>query len=112
MGYLDPSLDGGGQHRLTSGAPPTIRVRGSLVPLEGYPNMTPTDTREIVYAILKHRALDIERNAENAREQIPGSSREDADRSLRSPRRRAGQTVNVQRFYAAPMVTGRALDCF
>jgi twitching motility protein PilT len=37
---------------ITSGAPPTIRVRGSLVPLEGMPNMTPTDTREIVYAIL------------------------------------------------------------
>ena len=37
---------------ITSGAPPTIRVRGSLVPLEGMPNLTPTDTREIVYAIL------------------------------------------------------------
>src|SRR5215213_7194229 len=37
---------------ITSGAPPTIRVRGSLVPLEGLPNMTPTDTREIIYAIL------------------------------------------------------------
>ncbi|MES1192727.1 MAG: ATPase, T2SS/T4P/T4SS family, partial [Solirubrobacterales bacterium] len=37
---------------ITSGAPPTIRVRGSLVPLEGLPNLTPTDTREIVYAIL------------------------------------------------------------
>src|SRR4051794_24256742 len=37
---------------ITSGAPPTIRVRGSLVPLEGMPNLTPTDTREVVYAIL------------------------------------------------------------
>ena len=37
---------------ITSGAPPTIRVRGSLVPIEGLPNLTPTDTREIVYAIL------------------------------------------------------------
>src|ERR1700760_3977878 len=37
---------------ITSGAPPTIRVRGSLVPLEDMPNLTPTDTREIVYAIL------------------------------------------------------------
>jgi twitching motility protein PilT len=37
---------------ITSGAPPTVRVRGSLVPLEGLPNMTPTDTREIIYAIL------------------------------------------------------------
>ena len=29
-----------------------IRVRGSLVPVEGLPKMTPTDTREIIYAIL------------------------------------------------------------
>ena len=37
---------------ITSGAPPMLRVRGSLVPIEGMPNLTPTDTREIVYAIL------------------------------------------------------------
>jgi twitching motility protein PilT len=37
---------------ITSGAPPTVRVRGSLVPIEGHPNLTPTDTREIIYAIL------------------------------------------------------------
>jgi twitching motility protein PilT len=37
---------------ITSGAPPTVRVRGSLVPIEGLPNLTPTDTREIIYAIL------------------------------------------------------------
>jgi twitching motility protein PilT len=37
---------------ITSGAPPIIRVRGSLMPIEGQPSLTPTDTREIVYAIL------------------------------------------------------------
>jgi twitching motility protein PilT len=37
---------------LTAGAPPMLRQRGSLVPLEGLPKLTPTDTREIVYAIL------------------------------------------------------------
>ncbi|MGZ5321132.1 MAG: type IV pilus twitching motility protein PilT [Solirubrobacterales bacterium] len=37
---------------ITSGAPPMLRVRGSLVPVEGMPKLTPTDTREIVYAIL------------------------------------------------------------
>ena len=37
---------------ITSGAPPMLRVRGSLVPIEGMPKLTPTDTREIVYAIL------------------------------------------------------------
>src|SRR5688500_20195340 len=37
---------------LTAGTPPMIRQKGSLVPLEGMPKLTPTDTREIVYAIL------------------------------------------------------------
>ena len=39
---------------LTVGAPPMIRVRGRLTPLEGYPVLTPTDTREIVYSILSN----------------------------------------------------------
>ena len=39
---------------LTAGAPPMIRQKGSLVPLEGMPKLTPTDTREIVYAILNY----------------------------------------------------------
>src|SRR5918997_691465 len=37
---------------LTAGAPPMIRQRGSLVPLPGVPKLTPTDTRELIYAIL------------------------------------------------------------
>ena len=37
---------------ITAGAPPMLRIRGSLVAMEGMPNLTPTDTREIVYAIL------------------------------------------------------------
>jgi twitching motility protein PilT len=39
---------------ITPGVAPMIRIRGSLVPLEGYPRMTPTDTREIVYSILNN----------------------------------------------------------
>ncbi len=39
---------------LTAGAPPMIRVRGRLVALEGYPTLGPTETREIVYAILSN----------------------------------------------------------
>ncbi len=39
---------------LTAGAPPMLRVRGRLTPMEGYPAMTPTDTREIVYSILSN----------------------------------------------------------
>jgi twitching motility protein PilT len=37
---------------LTAGARPVIRTRGRLVPLEDFPVLTPTDTREIVYGIL------------------------------------------------------------
>ncbi len=31
-----------------------LRVRGGLVPIDGQPKLTPTDTREIVYAILNN----------------------------------------------------------
>jgi twitching motility protein PilT len=37
---------------VTAGAPPMVRVRGRLVGLDGYPRLSPTDTREIVYSIL------------------------------------------------------------
>jgi twitching motility protein PilT len=37
---------------ITAGAAPMLRVRGSLVAVEGTPRLTATDTREIVYAIL------------------------------------------------------------
>ncbi|HLY51146.1 MAG TPA: type IV pilus twitching motility protein PilT [Solirubrobacteraceae bacterium] len=37
---------------ITAGAPPMLRIRGRLAPMEGYPVLTPTDTREIVYSIL------------------------------------------------------------
>ena len=37
---------------LAAGAHPTVRVRGRLTPLEDYPVLIPTDTREIIYSIL------------------------------------------------------------
>jgi twitching motility protein PilT len=37
---------------LTAGAAPSVRVRGRLTPMDGYPRLTPTDTREVVYSIL------------------------------------------------------------
>jgi twitching motility protein PilT len=37
---------------LTAGAPPMLRLRGALVPVEGKARLTATDTREIIYAIL------------------------------------------------------------
>ncbi len=37
---------------ITPGAPPTIRVRGRLMALEGFPKLDPSMTREIVYSII------------------------------------------------------------
>jgi twitching motility protein PilT len=37
---------------IAAGAHPTIRVRGRLLPLEDYPTLSGTDTREIIYSIL------------------------------------------------------------
>src|SRR5271154_2016422 len=37
---------------LSSGAHPTVRVRGRLSPPEEYPELSSADTREIVYSIL------------------------------------------------------------
>jgi twitching motility protein PilT len=37
---------------ITAGAPPTIRSRGKLMPLEDFPAMAPQDTQEVVYSIL------------------------------------------------------------
>jgi len=39
---------------ITAGAPPMVRVRGHLTAVEGYPKLTPTDTREVVYSILSN----------------------------------------------------------
>ena len=36
---------------ITAGAPPMVRVRGRLVGVEGYPRLSPTDTREVVCSI-------------------------------------------------------------
>src|SRR5947209_18350311 len=37
---------------VTAGAQPTVRVRGRLAPVDGYPKLSATDTREIIYSIL------------------------------------------------------------
>jgi twitching motility protein PilT len=39
---------------ITAGAHPTVRVRGRLTPLEDYPKLSGSDTREIVYSILNN----------------------------------------------------------
>jgi twitching motility protein PilT len=40
---------------LTTGTPPTIRVRGSLTRLEEYPILQPAEIRRLIYAILTQR---------------------------------------------------------
>lgn len=46
---------GGSDLHLTAGAPPTVRVSGSLRPLEGFPPMMPEPLRRSVYAILTQK---------------------------------------------------------
>jgi twitching motility protein PilT len=62
---------------LTAGAAPMVRVRGRLVPVEGYPTLTPTDTREIVYSILSgSQRQKFENNWQlDFAYQIPGKAR-------------------------------------
>jgi twitching motility protein PilT len=39
---------------ITAGAPPTVREKGKLIPLPGYPTLTTNQTRAIVYGILNN----------------------------------------------------------
>ncbi|HVS28782.1 MAG TPA: type IV pilus twitching motility protein PilT, partial [Solirubrobacteraceae bacterium] len=39
---------------IAAGAPPMIRVRGRLIPLDPYPVLTPIDTRELIYSIISN----------------------------------------------------------
>jgi twitching motility protein PilT len=50
---------------LTAGAPPMIRDKGRLVPMEGFAKLTPQQTREVVYGILNE---DQRKRFENARQ--------------------------------------------
>jgi len=62
---------------LTAGAPPMVRVRGRLQAVDGYPTLTPTDTREIVYSILSNdQRQKLENNWQlDFAYQIPGQAR-------------------------------------
>jgi twitching motility protein PilT len=62
---------------LTAGAPPMVRVRGRLTPMEGYPALTPADTREVIYSILSNsqrQRLENDWQLDFAY-QIPGAAR-------------------------------------
>jgi twitching motility protein PilT len=45
----------GSDLHITTGAPPTIRVDGRLIPLEGFPVLTPDRIQRSIYAILTQR---------------------------------------------------------
>jgi twitching motility protein PilT len=62
---------------ITAGAPPMVRVRGRLTPIEGQPTLTTTDTREIVYSILSNdQRQRLETNWQiDFAYQIPGRAR-------------------------------------
>jgi twitching motility protein PilT len=62
---------------LTAGAPPMVRVRGRLQAVDGYPTLTPADTREIVYSILSNdQRQRLETNWQlDFAYQIPGRAR-------------------------------------
>jgi len=62
---------------ITAGAPPMVRIRGRLAPLDGYPKLTPADTREIIYSILsdaQRQRLETDWQLDFAY-QIPGIAR-------------------------------------
>ncbi len=62
---------------LAAGAPPMLRVRGGLVPLDGAPRLTPNHTREIIYSILNNsqrQRLETEWQIDFSYS-IPGSAR-------------------------------------
>jgi twitching motility protein PilT len=62
---------------LTAGVPPMVRQRGRLSALEGYPKLTPEDTREFIYSILstdQRRRLETDLQLDLAF-MVPGKAR-------------------------------------
>ena len=62
---------------IAAGAEPTIRVRGHLKALEGFPKLTQSDTRELIYGILndeQRSRFERERQIDFAYS-IPGAAR-------------------------------------
>jgi twitching motility protein PilT len=47
--------DGGSDLHLTAGAPPTVRVRGEMKPIEGYGDLVPEQLRSALYGIMTER---------------------------------------------------------
>src|SRR3954470_20173782 len=62
---------------LTAGAAPTIRIRGQLRPLDGFPKLSQQDVRELVYSILNDdQRMRFERDRQiDFAYSIPGAAR-------------------------------------
>jgi twitching motility protein PilT len=62
---------------ITAGAPPMVRIRGRLTALEGFPELSPVETREVVYSILSNsQRQKFENNWQlDFAYQIPGTAR-------------------------------------
>jgi twitching motility protein PilT len=62
---------------LTAGTPPTVRVHGDLVRIEGYPVMKPEPLRNLIYSILPQRQREVlEQNLElDTSYSLPGKAR-------------------------------------
>lgn len=55
-GALRTMIEAGGSDlHITTGAPPTIRFDGRLIPLEGFPTLNPDRIQRAIYAILTQR---------------------------------------------------------
>jgi len=69
--------EGASDLHLTAGAPPTVRVRGALVPLTDYPLLQPAEIRRLVYSILTQRQREkLEDNLElDLAYTLPGKAR-------------------------------------
>ncbi|MEU4608244.1 type IV pilus twitching motility protein PilT [Kribbella sp. NPDC023972] len=68
---------GGSDLHLTSGAPPTVRVRGSMVQVEGYDELTPEQLQSALYGVMTERQRKVfEENLElDFAYAVPGKAR-------------------------------------
>ena len=68
---------GGSDLHLTAGAPPTMRVRGELAPLDEYGLLTPVELQKMIYGILTQRQREaFEKELElDVSYTVPGRSR-------------------------------------
>jgi twitching motility protein PilT len=68
---------GGSDLHLTAGAPPTVRVRGSMIDVEGYAELTPEQLQSALYGVMTERQRKVfEENLElDFAYAVPGQAR-------------------------------------